>query len=42
MLGHAVIVYRELSGDVNVANRDLLELSLLAELAPPFNIKSER
>jgi hypothetical protein len=42
MLEHAVIVYRELSGDVNVANRDILELSLVAGFAPPFNIKSER
>jgi hypothetical protein len=42
MLEHAVIVYRELSGDANVANRDLLELSLVAAFAPPFNVKSER
>ena len=42
MLRHCVIVYRELSGDENAANRDLLELSLCARFAPPFNIKSER
>jgi hypothetical protein len=42
MLEHAVIVYLELSGDTNVANRDLLELSLVANFASPFNIKSER
>lgn len=42
MLKHATIVYRELSGDEHAANRDLLELSMCAKFAPPFNIKSER
>jgi hypothetical protein len=42
MLRHAVIAYRTLPGDENAANRDLLELSLCARFAPPFNIKSER
>lgn len=42
MLKHASIVYRELTGDANAANRDLLELSLCARFAAPFNIKSER
>ncbi len=42
MLQHAVIRYRELTGDEHAANRDLLELSLCARFAPPFNIKSER
>jgi hypothetical protein len=42
MLNHAVIAYRELPGVENTANRDLLELSLCAQFAPPFNIKSER
>lgn len=42
MLANATIFYRELSGDENAANRDLLELSLCAKFAPPFNIKSER
>lgn len=41
MLQHAVIVYRELSGDEHTANSDLLEMSLCARFAPPFNIKSE-
>lgn len=42
MLEHATIAFRVLSGDTQAANRDLLELSLCAKLAPPFNIKSER
>lgn len=42
MLQHAVIFYREVPGDGHAANRDLLELSLCARFAPPFNIKSER
>ncbi|MFA6545459.1 MAG: hypothetical protein WCS99_13655 [Limisphaerales bacterium] len=42
MLKHATIVYRELSGDEHAANRDVVELSLCAKLASPFNIKSER
>lgn len=42
MLEHSIIYYRDLHGDGHVANRDLLELSLCARFAPPFNIKSER
>ncbi len=42
MLEQAVIVYLELHGDENVANRDLLELKLCARFGPPFNIKAER
>jgi hypothetical protein len=38
----AVIVYHELHGVEHTANRDLLELSLCARFAPPFNLKSER
>jgi excinuclease UvrABC nuclease subunit len=39
---HARVVYTVLPGDEHCANRDILELSLCARLAPPFNIKSER
>jgi hypothetical protein len=42
MLLNAIIIYRTLPGDEHTANRDLLELSLCARFAPPFNIKSER
>ncbi len=42
MLQHGQIVYREFSGDTHVANRDLIEMSIFAKFAPPFNIKSER
>jgi len=38
----ARIIFTELSGPENCANRDLLELTLCARFAPPFNIKSER
>jgi hypothetical protein len=39
---HARIYFVVLSGPENCANRDLLEMSLCARFAPPFNIKSER
>jgi hypothetical protein len=39
---HAHIVYTVLPGPENCANRDVLEMSLCARFAPPFNIKSER
>ena len=39
---HARILYVTLPGPANCANRDLLEMSLCARFAPPFNIKSER
>lgn len=42
MVQHGRVVYREFSGDTHVVNRDLLEMSLIAQFAPPFNIKSER
>jgi len=38
----ATIIYCELPGDENTANRDLLEHRMCADFAPPFNIKSER
>jgi hypothetical protein len=38
----ARIIYTELSGRDHCANRDILEMSLCARFAPPFNIKSER
>jgi len=39
---HARIMYVVLPGPANCANRDVLEMSLCARFAPPFNIKSER
>jgi hypothetical protein len=39
---HARIIYTILSGRDHCANRDVLEISLCARFAPPFNIKSER
>jgi hypothetical protein len=36
------VIYTSLPGRDNCANRDILEMSLCARLAPPFNIKSER
>jgi hypothetical protein len=39
---HARIIYTVLTGPEQCANRDILELSLCARFAPPFNIKSER
>src|SRR5260221_2717460 len=39
---HARIIYTALSGSENCVNRDILEISLCARFAPPFNIKSER
>lgn len=39
---NARILYVVLPGPANCANRDILEMSLCARLAPPFNIKSER
>lgn len=39
---HARITFTVLNGPDECANRDLLELSLCARFAPPFNIKSER
>jgi hypothetical protein len=39
---HARILYVVLPGPANCANRDVLEMSLCARFAPPFNIKSER
>ncbi len=36
------IIYTVLTGPDQCANRDLLEMSLCARFAPPFNIKSER
>lgn len=39
---HARIIYTVLPGGEHCANRDILELSLCARFAPPFNIKSER
>ena len=38
---HARIIYTVLEGSEHCANRDILELSLCARFAPPFNIKSE-
>jgi len=39
---HARIVYTVLDAQEKCADRDLLEMSLCARFAPPFNIKSER
>jgi hypothetical protein len=39
---HAQIIYTVLTGPENCVNRDILEISLCARFAPPFNIKSER
>ena len=41
MLTHATLVYTMLPGDVNVANRDIIEVSLWGKYMTPFNIKSE-
>jgi len=38
---NARILYFVLDGPANCANRDVLEMSLCARFAPPFNIKSE-
>lgn len=35
------LVWHELSGEENVANRDIIEHSLIANHMPPFNIKAE-
>jgi len=37
----ATIVYREMTGDSEVANRDIVEVSLCGKHRPPFNIKAE-
>jgi hypothetical protein len=42
MLDKATIVYHELDGDEQAANRDLLELSLCARFGPPFRLKAQR
>ena len=39
---NARIIYTVLPGPDHCANRDILEMSLCAQLAPPFNVKSER
>jgi hypothetical protein len=39
---HARIIYAQIPGDDNCANRDVLEMALCARFGPPFNIKSER
>lgn len=39
---NGLIVFTVLPGPENCANRDVLEMSLCARFAPPFNIKSER
>ncbi len=39
---NARIIYTVLDGPDQCANRDVLEMSLCARFAPPFNIKSER
>jgi hypothetical protein len=36
------IIYHPLSGPEHCANRDIIEVSLIARLRPPLNIKSER
>jgi hypothetical protein len=43
MRTHATIVYHggELSGDMNTANRDIVEVSLFGRYRSPFNIKAE-
>jgi hypothetical protein len=38
---YARIVYHELAGPDNCANRDVIEMTLLSLLRPPFNIKAE-
>lgn len=42
MRGHGRIVYTELAGRDHAVNRDVLELTICALCASPFNIKSER
>ena len=41
ILDHATIAWNVLDGDANVANRDIIEISLWGKFMPPFNIKSE-
>ena len=41
ILDHATIAWHVLDGDANVANRDIIEVSLWGKFMPPFNIKSE-
>lgn len=41
MLEHATLAYILLPGDENVANRDIVEVSLWGKYMTPFNIKSE-
>jgi len=42
MVEHACVAYYRLPGDLNVANRDIVEVALWAKYLSPFNIKSER
>ncbi len=37
-----LIMYHELPGEKNCANRDVIEVSLCSSFKPPFNIKAER
>lgn len=39
---HGLIYYHKLSGPVNCANRDMIEIALCAKYMAPFNIKAER
>lgn len=39
---HGQVIYTILDGRDHAANRDVLEITLCAKFAPPFNIKSER
>ena len=42
MLEHGRVVYRQMPGDENVGNRDIIEVGLWAKYRCPFNVKSER
>jgi hypothetical protein len=42
MLQEAQILYHILRDDAETANRDMIEVSLIAKYFPPFNIKAER
>lgn len=42
MLKFTRVSFLPLPGPENAANRDLLEITMCAKFAPPFNIKSER
>jgi hypothetical protein len=39
---HGRIAWHEVPSPDNAANRDLIELSLIARYMPPFNVKAER